>query len=105
MKPNRLPTERTMTPLIAQHNTQTDLPSFPTTAVRKIYFELLDRLAKTLANLNRAKCLLSNAIENGNAVQYESTRFDVEKLRADCSDIRLELAWCHAQQDQPDQFG
>lgn len=88
------------------HDRQIDLPpSSSTSAIRKIHIDLLDRLAKTLANLSRAKRLLTSAIESGNAAQYKSTYFEVEKLRADCNEIRIELAWCHAQQEQANQFG
>lgn len=93
-----------MTPTTARHNIQTNGSSCSVTSIAKFHADLLDRLAKTLANLGRARCLLRSAIEAGDATQYELAYFEVEKLRADCSEIRLELTWRHAQQELAEQF-
>ena len=93
-----------MTSSTARHNPQKNGAPTSVSSVAKIHADLLDRLARTLANLGRAKCLLRSAIEMGDATQYESAYCELEKLRADCSEIRLELAWRHAQQELAEQF-
>lgn len=93
-----------MLPSTAQHKIETNRSSSSVTSIAKIHGDLLDRLARTLSSLGRAKSLLRSAIEAGDATQYEWAYFEVEKLRVDCSNIRVELEWRRAQNELAEQF-
>ena len=62
--------------------------------VCKTRTDLLDRLARLLVDLGRAKFALAEALENGDRVQRHSAQFDITTLRQDCGRIRVELE-CH----------
>lgn len=79
-----------MTPSTA-HDRQADQSRYLISPASKIHTDLLDRLANTLAHLSRAQNLLRSAIENGDAAQYKPAYFEVERLRTDFSNIRIEL--------------
>jgi len=80
-----------MSQSIALHPTYTGRSPFPINATCKTRTDLLDRLAGTLASLGCATVELTSAVENGDTAHSRFVQIAVERLREDCSSIRVAL--------------
>jgi hypothetical protein len=69
----------------------------PIGSICKIRADLLDRLARVIVSLGDATIWLTSIDDDNDAIQFESARFEVERLRENRDSIRVELE-CHRAQ-------